>query len=140
MSNYERNAYSPFGGVARAGTAEYDMGLRAYMLGIYNYMSIASAIYVEQIIELGATYGSITTVVGFSNVENLTGGSLSDDFRFSTFGSGIGTAESSACVYGCMGMLKSSRPSASSTILPRYITATRSQIWRTMLRSWAMNR
>lgn len=52
MSNYERNAYSPFGGVARAGTVEYDMGLRAYMLGIYNYMTIALAI--SAIVALGA--------------------------------------------------------------------------------------
>lgn len=44
MSNYDRNAYAQFGGVARAGTAEYDLGLRSYMLGIYNYMTLALAI------------------------------------------------------------------------------------------------
>ena len=57
------------------------------------------------------------------------------------FGDSIGTAESSACVYGCIGALVD-RPRASpiSTILPRYMTATRSEMWRTTERSWAMNR
>jgi len=45
MSNYDPNAYAQFGsGTARAGAAEYDMGLRAYMLGIYNHMTLALAI------------------------------------------------------------------------------------------------
>jgi FtsH-binding integral membrane protein len=44
MSNYDRNAYAQFGGVSRAGTAEYDIGLRSYMLGIYNYMTLALAV------------------------------------------------------------------------------------------------
>src|SRR6185295_15738377 len=42
-----------------------------------------------------------------------------------TAGSGMGTAESSASVYGCFGLLYSSLPGAISTILPRYITASR---------------
>jgi len=45
MSNYDPNAYAQFGsGTVRAGAAEYDMGLRAYMLGIYNHMTLALAI------------------------------------------------------------------------------------------------
>ncbi|PSC07012.1 hypothetical protein SLNSH_01135 [Alsobacter soli] len=45
MSNFDRNAYSQFGPVAgRAGVAEYDQGLRAYMLGIYNHMTLALGI------------------------------------------------------------------------------------------------
>ena len=44
MSNYDRNAYAQFGGVSRAGSAEYDLGLRSYMLGIYNYMTLALAV------------------------------------------------------------------------------------------------
>ena len=44
MSNLDRNAYAQFGGAARAGTAEYDLGLRSYMLGIYNYMTLALAV------------------------------------------------------------------------------------------------
>ena len=54
--------------------------------------------------------------------------------------SGTGTAESSAVVYGCSGRRYSSSDEATSTILPRYITATRSAMWRTTARSWAMNR
>ncbi|MCP8939820.1 Bax inhibitor-1/YccA family protein [Alsobacter sp. SYSU M60028] len=58
MSNYERNAAAPFGGVARAGTAEYDVGLRAYMLGIYNYMTLALA--VSALVALGVFKLSVT--------------------------------------------------------------------------------
>ena len=43
-------------------------------------------------------------------------------------------------VYGCVGFWYRSRRLAISTILPRYITATRSETWRTTDRSWAMNR
>ncbi|MBG0812271.1 Bax inhibitor-1/YccA family protein [Methylosinus sp. H3A] len=39
MSNFDRNtSFGYRGGVSRAGTAEIDQGLRAYMLGVYNYM------------------------------------------------------------------------------------------------------
>ena len=45
MSFFERNARSPMSaGVSRVGAAEYDAGLRAYMLGIYNHMTLALAI------------------------------------------------------------------------------------------------
>lgn len=45
MSDYDRNASARWGtGVARAGTSEIDQGLRAYMLGIYNHMTLALAI------------------------------------------------------------------------------------------------
>ncbi|MDB5650186.1 MAG: hypothetical protein JWL62_1706 [Hyphomicrobiales bacterium] len=45
MSDFDRNASLRWGtGVARAGTAEYDQGLRSYMLGIYNHMTLALAI------------------------------------------------------------------------------------------------
>lgn len=45
MSDYNRNAASPFGvGVARAGSAAIDQGLRAYMLGVYNNMGLGLAI------------------------------------------------------------------------------------------------
>ncbi|MBX9741832.1 MAG: Bax inhibitor-1/YccA family protein [Beijerinckiaceae bacterium] len=45
MSDFDRNASLRWGtGVARAGTAEYDLGLRSYMLGIYNHMTLALAI------------------------------------------------------------------------------------------------
>ena len=44
MSNFDRNAYGRYGGVARADTAAIDQGLRAYMLGIYNHMVLGLAI------------------------------------------------------------------------------------------------
>jgi uncharacterized protein len=45
MSNFDRNANSGYGtGFARAGTSEVDQGLRAYMLGVYNYMTLGLAI------------------------------------------------------------------------------------------------
>lgn len=45
---------------------------------------------------------------------------------------------SSSCVWGCRGLAKSVSVSASSTIRPRYITAIRSDMWRTTLMSWLM--
>lgn len=43
MSNFDRN--TSFGyGVARAGRAEIDQGLRAYMLGVYNHMVLGLAV------------------------------------------------------------------------------------------------
>src|SRR3979411_1442469 len=45
MSDLDRNYASPFGRAAgRADAATVDAGLRAYMLRIYNYMSIGLAI------------------------------------------------------------------------------------------------
>ena len=46
--------------------------------------------------------------------------------RFFAPGRGVGIAESSATVYGCSGRAKRSADGASSTILPRYMTAIRS--------------
>jgi FtsH-binding integral membrane protein len=41
MSNFDRNTSFGYGrGVARPTTAEIDQGLRAYMLGVYNYMTL----------------------------------------------------------------------------------------------------
>ncbi|MHB2165494.1 Bax inhibitor-1/YccA family protein [Alsobacter sp. R-9] len=60
MSNYDRNAAAPFGtGYSRVGAAEYDMGLRAYMLGIYNHMTLALAI--SALVALGVGMASMTT-------------------------------------------------------------------------------
>ncbi len=44
MSNFDRNAYSQYGGVARADGKAIDQGLRTYMLGIYNHMVLGLAI------------------------------------------------------------------------------------------------
>src|SRR5882757_7760608 len=41
MSFFDGNARSPVSaGVTRVGAAQYDAGLRAYMLGIYNHMTL----------------------------------------------------------------------------------------------------
>ncbi|MBI3275349.1 MAG: Bax inhibitor-1 family protein, partial [Methylocystis sp.] len=43
MSNFDRN--TSFGyGVTRAGRAEIDQGLRAFMLGVYNHMALGLAV------------------------------------------------------------------------------------------------
>ena len=41
MSDYDRTANARYGaGVARSATGAIDQGLRAYMLGVYNYMTL----------------------------------------------------------------------------------------------------
>ena len=55
-------------------------------------------------------------------------------------GSGTGTALSSAFVYGCFGDSQIARDDATSTIRPRYMTATRWLIQRTTARSCATKR
>ena len=41
MSDYDRSASARFGaGVARSGAAAIDQGLRAYMIGVYNHMTL----------------------------------------------------------------------------------------------------
>jgi hypothetical protein len=45
MSDFDRNASARWGqGVARAGRAEIDLGLRSYMLGVYNNMVVGLAL------------------------------------------------------------------------------------------------
>src|SRR5258705_3322066 len=53
-------------------------------------------------------------------------------------GSGTGTADRSASVYGWYGGAKTSATEPSSTTTPRYITATWSATYRTTARSWEM--
>src|SRR4051794_20226140 len=59
MSDFDRNASLPWRtGVARAGAAEYDQGLRSYMLGIYNLMTLAlgvTALVATAIFMMGKT-------------------------------------------------------------------------------------
>ncbi len=45
MSDFDRSAAARWGsGAARAGASEIDQGLRSYMLGVYNYMTVGLAI------------------------------------------------------------------------------------------------
>jgi len=54
MSNFDRNAQSRWGSsVARSGAADIDQGLRSYMLGVYNHMTLGLAI--TGLVALGTT-------------------------------------------------------------------------------------
>ena len=45
MSDYDRTANARYGaGVARSGVGAIDQGLRAYMIGVYNYMTLGLGI------------------------------------------------------------------------------------------------
>lgn len=58
MSDFDRNAGARWGtGVARAGAAEIDQGLRTYMLGVYNNMVLGLAI--TGLVALGANMLSV---------------------------------------------------------------------------------
>src|ERR1700686_3270043 len=60
MSDLDRNYNSPFGRAAgRVDAAAVDAGLRAYMLRIYNYMSIGLAI--TGLAALGVYMAAVTT-------------------------------------------------------------------------------
>src|SRR5436305_11823971 len=60
MSDIDRNYASPFGRAAgRIDAATVDAGLRAYMLRIYNYMSIGLAI--TGLAALGVYMAAVTT-------------------------------------------------------------------------------
>jgi uncharacterized protein len=53
MSDYDRSAYPRYGaGVARPGVGAIDQGLRAYMIGVYNYMTLGLGI--TGLVALGA--------------------------------------------------------------------------------------
>ncbi|HRJ69451.1 MAG TPA: Bax inhibitor-1/YccA family protein [Beijerinckiaceae bacterium] len=58
MSNFERNAYVPYGGTV-ATQAQIDQGLRSYMLGVYNHMVLGLAI--TGLAALGFYMLSVTT-------------------------------------------------------------------------------
>ncbi|MCA3659689.1 MAG: Bax inhibitor-1/YccA family protein [Methylobacterium sp.] len=61
MADYDRNAYAPYAaGMGRSmSAAQYDAGLRSYMLGIYNHMSIA--LDISGLVAIGALMLGTTT-------------------------------------------------------------------------------
>jgi uncharacterized protein len=72
MSDFDRNASARWGtGVARAGAAEIDQGLRAYMLGVYNNMVLGLAI--TGLVALGA---NMLAVAGPDSVAAARMGSI----------------------------------------------------------------
>src|SRR4051794_18080519 len=73
MSNYDRYTSAQYGaGVARSGTGAIDQGLRAYMLGVYNYMTlglgvtglVAFVAYKAAVVE---TAGHVVGLTGFGD-------------------------------------------------------------------------
>ncbi|HUB64730.1 MAG TPA: Bax inhibitor-1/YccA family protein [Methylocella sp.] len=61
MSDFDRNASTRWGqGATRAGRAEIDQGLRSYMLGVYNNMTIGLAL--TGLVALGAHMLAVTTM------------------------------------------------------------------------------
>jgi len=74
MSDYDRFANARYGaGVARSDAGAIDQGLRAYMLGVYNYMTlglgvtglVAFAAYKAAVVETG---GRIVDLTGFGQL------------------------------------------------------------------------
>ena len=61
MANFDPNAYAPYAqGMGRTmSAAQYDQGLRSYMLSIYNHMAIALA--VSGLVAIGAFMLGTTT-------------------------------------------------------------------------------
>jgi FtsH-binding integral membrane protein len=59
MSDFDRNATRWGQGIARAGRAEIDLGLRSYMLGVYNNMVIGLGI--TGLVALGVYKFAVTT-------------------------------------------------------------------------------
>ena len=63
MSDYDRFANARYGaGVARSGAAAIDQGLRAYMLGVYNNMTLGLA--VTGVVAYAAYKGAVVEVAG----------------------------------------------------------------------------
>src|SRR5579862_293302 len=71
MSDYDRSANARYGaGVARSGVSAVDQGLRAYMIGVYNYMTLGLG--VTGLVALGAfKLGVVEDAAG--RIAGLTG-------------------------------------------------------------------
>jgi hypothetical protein len=70
MSDYDRSANARYGaGVARSATGAIDQGLRAYMLGVYNYMTLGLGVtgvvaylaYSLAVVEVGGRIAGLTS-------------------------------------------------------------------------------
>lgn len=82
MSNYDRNAYAPYGQVASQ--AQIDQGLRTYMLGVYNNMVLGLAI--TGLAALGFYMMSVTTD------PSMAAGKLRNGMMLTQFGAAVYTS------------------------------------------------
>ncbi|ALA17534.1 MULTISPECIES: Bax inhibitor-1/YccA family protein [Chelatococcus] len=84
MSDLNRNTYAYGTGVARAGTAELDQGLRAFMLGVYNHMVLGLA--VTGLAALGTFMLAVTNDPSAA-VAQMRGGIMLTQFGYALFAS-----------------------------------------------------
>jgi FtsH-binding integral membrane protein len=84
MSDFDRNYASPFGrSVGRADAAAVDAGLRAYMLRIYNYMTIGLAI--TGLAALGVYMAAVTNDPSLAAIPQRIGGGYLTAFGYAMF-------------------------------------------------------
>jgi len=84
MSDFDRNYASPFGRtVGRTDAAAVDAGLRAYMLRIYNYMTIGLAI--TGLAALGVYMAAITNDPSLAAVPQKIGGAYLTSFGYAMY-------------------------------------------------------
>ena len=105
MATYDRNASAWTSGATRVGAAEYDQGLRAHMLGIYNYMTLAlsiSALVAWGSFTFGFTRAIMTTPLAFIVMLAPLGFVFFMSFRFErmSFQSLMGTFLAFSAVMG----------------------------------------
>ncbi|MGV6871659.1 Bax inhibitor-1/YccA family protein [Pseudochelatococcus sp. B33] len=82
MSDWNRNAPAYGHGAARAGSAELDQGLRAFMLGVYNNMVLGLAI--TGLASLGVFLAAVTSDPAAA-VANVGGGLFLTQFGYALF-------------------------------------------------------
>jgi len=71
MSDFDRSANARYGaGVARSGVSTVDQGLRAYMIGVYNYMTLGlgvTGLAALGAFKLGVVEDSVGRIVGLTS-------------------------------------------------------------------------